>query len=394
MFDSLMALVSRSFGFRVVCAVLVCAGLLGLDLARRSGVTPQAQGAWPVAAQVPLDRPLVLTGQGHIPMPADTPAAHASSLLAMPATHPSAVMAFWFAGTRESAPDVQIAASHFDRATQQWSVTRFMVSRHVMGEQLGFGVRRVGNPVAWLDPQGKIHLFVVATGLGGWAAARIVHLRQSNEGQAFSDLSFEVVRVLPLSWAWNISFLVRNAPLMLQDGGMVLPVHFELGIKYPVALRFDAEGEFKGMVRISSRKHVLQPTLLMLDKSRWLALMRDQHIAGHVAVAQTLDGGQHWSDLPDLALINPDSSVAGVALAPGLQFFAHNSSPHSRQILDLSRSADGENWSLAQTLAQGAGMAEYSYPAMTWADDSLWVSYTDHRKQIAWQRFAWSGTTR
>ena len=51
---------------------------------------------------------------------------------------------------------------------------------------------------------------------------------------------------------------------------MVLPVHFELGIKYPVALRFDANGEFKGMVRISNRKHVLQPTLLMLDEFRWL----------------------------------------------------------------------------------------------------------------------------
>ena len=389
-----MAHVVRSFKLRLLLAILACSAVIALEWGRRPAPASTAQAVWPRAATVVPGSVLTRNGQGLIPMPADTLSAHASSLLALPVSRSASLVAFWFAGTRESAPDVQIAASYFDRATQQWSPTRFMVSRHVMGEQLGFGVRRVGNPVAWLDPQGKIHLFVVATGLGGWAAARIVHLRQSNEGQAFSDLSFEVVRVLPLSWAWNISFLVRNAPLMLQDGGMVLPVHFELGIKYPVALRFDAEGEFKGMVRMSSRKHVLQPTLLMLDKSRWLALMRDQHIAGHVAVAQTLDGGQHWSDLPDLALINPDSSVAGVALAPGLQFFAHNSSPHSRQILDLSRSADGENWSLAQTLAQGAGMAEYSYPAMTWADDSLWVSYTDHRKRIAWQRFSWSATVR
>lgn len=37
---------------------------------------------------------------------------------------------------------------------------------------------------------------------------------------------------------------------------MVLPVYFELGLKYPVALRFDAQGAFLGMVRMSTRKHV------------------------------------------------------------------------------------------------------------------------------------------
>ena len=394
MFDSLMTVLTRSFGLRLACGLLVCVGLLGLDMAQRSGVTPQAQAGWPVAANVLADRPLVRISQGRIPMPANTPAAHASSLLAMPATHPATVIAFWFAGTRESAPDVQIAASQFDRSTQQWSAPRFMVSRPVMSEQLGFSVRRVGNPVAWLDPQGKIHLFVVATGLGGWAAARIVHLRQSNEGHDFSDLSFDVERILPLSWLWNISFLVRTAPLALQDGGMVLPVHFELGIKYPVALRFDAYGEFKGMVRISNRKHVLQPALLAMNATHWLALMRDQRPDGKVAAAQTLDGGQHWTDLPDLALINPDSSVAGLALTPGNLFFVHNSSPHSRKVLDLSYSSDAQNWSLVETLAHSDGPAEYSYPAMTWADDSLWVSYTDHRKRIAWQRFSGSAPTR
>lgn len=327
-------------------------------------------------------------------MPANTPAAHASSLLAMPYAHPSALLAFWFAGTRESAADVQIAASRYDRATQQWSAARFVVNRHVMGDQLGFGVRRLGNPVAWLDNLGKIHLFVVATGLGGWAAARIVHLRQSNEGQDFSALSLEVVRVLPLSWLWNTSFLVRSAPLPLADGGMVLPAHFELGIKYPVALRFDASGGFTGMVRISSRQHLLQPTLLPVSASHWLALMRDQRPAGKVTVAQTTDGGQHWVDLPDLALDNPDASVAALAVAPGRMFLAHNSSPRSRAALDLSSSGDGQAWTLAQELAHGAGSSEYSYPALAWADGSVWVSYTDQRRSIAWQRFSLSAGAR
>lgn len=383
-------MLAHSLGLRVACAGVACCVVLSLDMARRAPVPPPPSAVWPTGVNVPADSLLVVKAHGKIPVPAHTPAAHASSLLTLPASHPAALLAFWFAGRRESAADVQIAAAQFDRATQQWSAARFVVNRHAVGAQLGFGVRRLGNPVAWLDGQGRVHLFVVATGLGGWAAARIVHLRQSNQDQDFSALSFEVVRALPLSWLWNTSFLVRTAPLPLKDGGMVLPVHFELGIKYPFALRFDANGEFRGMARISSRKHLLQPTLLMASESHWLALMRNQRPAGKIAVAQTLDGGQTWTDLPDLALHNPDSSVAGLALAPGRMLLAHNSSPRARTALDLSASADGRDWVLAQVLAHGSGSVEYSYPALTWADDSLWLSYTDQRRVIAWQRFSFS----
>jgi hypothetical protein len=42
-------------------------------------------------------------------------------------------------------------------------------------------------------------------------------------------------------------------------------------------------------------------------------------------------------------------------------------------------------------LEQGTDADEYSYPSMAWADGHLWVSYTDHRTRIAWQRFALRG---
>ncbi|MFZ4478366.1 MAG: exo-alpha-sialidase [Rhodoferax sp.] len=385
---------ARSPGFRIAFISVVCGTLLLLDRLPRAPRPPDPVAVWPAGVKLPAEPVLLARSGGKIPAPINTPAAHASSLVAMPAEHPSVLLAFWFSGARESAADVQIAASHFDRATRQWSAARFVLNRHAMAEQLGFGLRRLGNPVAWCDSRGRIHLFVVATGLGGWASSRIVHLLQSNSGQDFAGLSFEVERVLPLSWLWNNSFLVRTAPLPLKDEGMVLPVHFEMGIKYPVALRFDARGEFLGMVRISTRKHLLQPTLLMEADTRWLALMRDQRVDGRVAVAQTVDGGRNWTDLPDLALHNPDSSVAGLALAPGRMLLAHNPLPKARTRLDLSASIDGRNWVRAHTLAQGAGSAEYSYPALAWADQSLWVSYTDQRQAIAWQRFSYSETRR
>lgn len=388
MFDAVDAAIRRSVYGRWVAGLAACAALVAWDVSHRGHSPTEARAAWVMPQGGTNAQAWVNDGQGLIPMPANTPAAHASSLVAMPKGSPSELSAFWFAGARESAPDVQIAASQFDRTTQQWSKATFVVNRDDMAAQLGFGVRRLGNPVSWVDAQGRTHLFVVATGLGGWAAARIAHLRQREPSSALAINSFEVLRPLPLSWLWNTSFLVRAAPMALQDGGMVLPVHFELGIKYPVALRFDASGDFQGMVRMSRRTHVLQPTLLPMTDAHWLALMRDQRPNGKVTAVETRDGGLSWVDLPDLTLDNPDASVAGLAVAPGQMLLAHNSSPHSRTTLDLSRSSAGESWTLMQRLAHGETPAEFSYPAVAWAEGHVWTSYTDRRQKIAWQRFA------
>jgi predicted neuraminidase len=376
----------RAYFQRLAGILVVCSALLGLDAWLRPPTPSEARGRWPVEEALAGDV-LHLRDSGQIPMPPMAPAAHASSLLAMPPNQPDALLAFWFAGSRESGPDVQIAAAAFQRASQHWSDARFVVNRHEAGTELDFGLRRLGNPVAWRDAHGRIHLFVVATGLGGWAAGRILHLRQADEGGSFETLTFEPLRVLPLSWLWNTSHLVRAMPLPLRDGGMVLPAYFELGAKYPVALRFDASGEFVSMVHMSRRRFLLQPTLLMRSEVDWLALMRDNSHERTLRAVGTRDGGEHWEDLPDASLHNPDASVAGLALQPGLMFLAHNPRPDTRAVLALSVSRDGVQWQQQMVLAQGDAPAEYSYPAMTWADGSLWVSYTDQRRGIAWQRF-------
>ena len=360
---------------------------MALDLAQRAALPPVASAAVPVVAVEQNTDNLVEEDRGTIPMPDGLAAAHASTLLAMPTNHAAALTAFWFAGDRESAANVQIAASQFDRATLQWTAARLVVDRFAMGQQVGFGLRRLGNPVAWADGSGRMHLFVVATGWGGWAASRVLHLRQSSAGSSLAELVFEPVRVLPLSWLWNTSYLVRNAPLQLEDGGMVLPVYFELGTKYPVALRFDHDGAFLGQTRMSRRTHLLQPTVVAQSAQQWLAFMRDVRPNGKIGVAQTMDGGQHWADLPDLALDNPDAAVAAIGAGDGSVLLVHNPSVNSRSALDLSRSADGLQWARVKTLEQGAPPAEFSYPAMAWADGNLWVTYTAGRKRIAWQRF-------
>lgn len=384
------------------CAALAIAGLLGLaDAARRADPGPalahaSAQIQVNGSAQSPGEAPLTSghwerVGQGHIPMPPGVPAAHASALVALPAAHPSALLAFWFAGDRESAPNVQIAMSSLDRATGSWSPARMVVDRWEVAQQLGFGIRRLGNPVAWVDGQGQVHLFVVATGLGGWAAGRVLHLQQSAP-TAQMPWAWRAKAVLPLSWLWNTSYLVRTAPLPLADGGMVLPVYFELARKYPVAVRLDAQGVLLGMVPISTQGQMLQPALLATGERDWLALMRDGGPEGRIRAARSVDGGAHWSDAGDLPLDNPNASVA--TLTAGAQhLLVYNPRQIGRHDLRMASSADGRLWSTVLDLENGPLGHEYSYPAMAMADGQLWVSYTDQRQSIAWQRFTWVGAS-
>ena len=378
--------------------VLGIAGVLCLaDTARRAQrvparAQPQVHIQGMVSDQPPGEAAMAgghweRVGQGHIPMPQGVPAAHASALVTLPTTHPSALLAFWFAGDRESAPNVQIVMSALDRKSGTWSVPRMVVDRWDVAAQLGFGVRRLGNPVAWLDRQGQVHLFVVATGLGGWAAGRVVHL-QHTAASTEAPWAWKAVAVLPLSWLWNTSYLVRTAPLPLSDGGMVLPAYFELGRKYPVALRLDAQGGLWDVAPVSSRGHLLQPALLAMGERDWLALMRDGGPGGRIRLARTRDGGEQWADAGDLPLDNPDASVATLT-AGGQHLLVYNPQKSGRNRLRMASSADGTRWSDLVDLENGPPGHEYSYPAMAMVDGQLWVSYTDQRQSIAWQRFAW-----
>jgi predicted neuraminidase len=278
------------------------------------------------------------------------------------------------------------------RAQEAWSKPVTVVDRTQMGQLLGLGLRRLGNPVVWRDGQGRVHLFVVATGWGGWAASRVLHLRQREISTAFDGSAFEPVGLLPLSWLWNTSYLVRNAPMALQDGGAVLPVHFELGSKVPAAVRLRPDGGFAGVTRLSNNDYWLQPALLAPEPTRWLALMRDERHGGRIGVAQSADAGAHWADLPDLDQPNPDAAVATLQLSPQQMLLAHNPIESGRNVLALSHSSNGLQWTPVATLEQGSSEAEFSYPAMAWVDGALWVTYTVERQTLSWQKLVPTGS--
>jgi predicted neuraminidase len=311
-----------------------------------------------------------------IDMPAGAPAAHASALAVLPGDE---MLAFWFAGSRESGPDVQIYASRWSKG--DWGPAWPVASRASLGAGLGFAVRRIGNPAAWLARDGKVNLFVVATGLGGWAASRVVHLVSSDVGE-----TFEVRRVLPMSPLFNTSVLVRTSPVGLSDGGWWLPAHFELGNKYPLIMSFDPRGQPRWIARIGERTTTLQPAVVAVSRTEVRAWMRDISEQRRVQQAISRDGGESWEDLPPMDLPNENSSVAALKLRGGGYVLLHNAGRDdngARNVLRLSVSDDARKWSPAFDVVAGRPLEEFSYPSVQQVGDELHVTFTHHRRAIA-----------
>jgi predicted neuraminidase len=388
---------------RLGLVLLLVVALCDVGLRYQSLPSPAVAAVVPdVSTEAQACASFRIVREGLIPMPEGVPAAHASSLVAFPTSHPlnsqKALVAFWFAGTRESGADVQIASSTFDRNAQAWDAPQWVVNRHAVGKDLGIQIRRIGNPVAWADATGRLHLFVVATGLGGWAASRVVHLTEQ------TPMQFKVVRTLPLTAlvpAFNTSTLVRTVPLALNDGGAVLPLYFEIGIKYGVAVRLNAQGEMQSITRITQRRDVLQPTLVAHSPTHWSAFMRDYSPTEMVAHSETFDAGAHWQDVGNLSLSNPGASIAALHLSSGGLMLAHNPAGRGREVLLLSTSANQPLSWTTRTLIDGVKADEYSYPTLIEVPQGfanqpthpdVWLSYTHMRKSIAFKQLRCVGS--
>ncbi|NGZ85288.1 sialidase family protein [Duganella aceris] len=314
-----------------------------------------------------------------IPMPKGVPSAHASALASLP--HGD-LIAFWWAGSRESGPDVKVYASRWSEGkwSEQWEVA----SRESLGKVLGHGVRRIGNPVAWTAADGTVHLYVVATGLGGWAASRVVQMESHDEGA-----SFQVRRLLPMSPVFNTSVLVRAAPVGLADGGWWLPIYFEIGYKYPMLMSFNAQGEPQRLARIGSRKRSLQPTLVPVSATEVRAWMRDNGADKRIQQAVSRDGGQSWEDLGASSMSNQGTSLAVLRLSSGSLVMLRNhgdTRETQRSSLSLWLSNDAQNWTQLADIVNGQPGDEFSYPAMFQVGDELHITYTYQRRAIAHHR--------
>lgn len=261
---------------------------------------------------------------------------HAASLVEL---GDGRIRAFWFEGSREGAPDVEIRSAVFDPAKGQWSDASSSANREGTQHGLLRYVKKLGNPVAVRASDGTLWLYYVTVSLGGWAGSSITAIASKDDGATWSS-----PRRLVTSPFINISTLVKGTPYFYSDGSIGLPVYHEFIGKFGELLRISGSGDIIDKQRLSSGKFAIQPVMLIKNPQQAIVVMRNSAADPRRVIATaTDDAGLHWSVPAKTALPNPDAAVAGTVLHNGRILLALNNTEAGRDALSLVISGDGGN---------------------------------------------------
>jgi len=305
------------------------------------------------------------------------PQCHASTIAEIA---PGKLVAAWFGGTRERAPDVGIWVS-------KWEDGRWTTSVEVANGVQADGTRLpTWNPVLFFPPGGPLHLFykVGPSPSGWWGMTRT----SSDGGKTWSE-----ARRL----AEGVIGPVKNKPVRLQDGTWISGSSVEgtpTGWRVQMEISRDAGKTWQiiGPVEKGPKNaelDAIQPSILTYPDGRLQALCRTRN--GVIGSTWSRDHGRTWSPLEKTKLPNPNSGIDAVTLADGRQLLVYNHSappPETpakavRYPLDVAISSDGVEWHHVLTLEDKPVGNGYAYPAVIQTSDGLvHITYTWDRVRI------------
>lgn len=358
-----------------------------------SEVISQEESPEPVEASKPLKVSKHSAPIKSAPIPAslkmdwlpDTgaPSVHAASLIAI---KDGAVRAFWFAGSREGAPDVVINTAVFDPQAARWSAPTLVMDRVSAEKGLSRYIAKLGNPVPARMADGRIQLFFVTVSIGGWAGSSISSVISDDEGLTWSGPQRLITSPLI-----NLSTLVKSPPLLFSDGRMGLPVYHEWIGRFGEFLRIEAN-QVIDKRRMSSGRGAIQPVVFVdgvQDASAFFRQTRSSSQAKQIPVSETKDAGQSWTTSTDLEIPNPNSAVAALTLANGTRLMVLNNIEAGRyRLVMVMRESNSPQWKVIEVLEDDESLAndqrrEFSYPYLISANgEDAHLAYTWDRKKI------------
>ncbi len=301
-----------------------------------------------------------------------TPECHASTIVETPA----GLVAAWFGGQHEKAPDVGIWVAR--QVDGQWSKPVEVVDG-VQSADLRYPC---WNPVLFLPQSGPLLLFYkVGPSPSQWWGMLVT---SDDCGKSWS-----APRKLGTDGAiGHLLGPVKNKPVQLPDGSILCPsssehqgwrVHFErtsdLGKTWEVI----------GPIHDGVEFGAIQPSILRYGDGRLQVLCRSRQ--GVIVQSWSSDGGQAWSEVTATELPNPNAGTDAVTLRDGRQLLVYNHTtrrgefPSGRAMLNVAISRDGIDWRPVLTLERQQG--EYSYPAVIQTQDGqVHITYTFRRQSI------------
>ena len=297
--------------------------------------------------------------------------------------HDDTLTAFWYGGTREGARDVAIYQARLVGDT--WGTPKPVVKRKQMKSELNRHVRKIGNPIVYRHPDGRLWLFFVTVSVGGWAGSSISLAESTDNGETWSR-----ARRLVTSPFFNLSTLVKGSAFRYADGTIGLPVYHEFLGKFGEMLRIDQDGRILDKTRVTSGRHALQPEIAVVGAEKAVGLLRYAGEAPRrVLYMISVDAGRTWSQPQKIPLPNPDSAVEVMALGEDRLVGVVNDIEEARWRLVLVVSDNlGKDWRTVKVLEQQQDASDvnryqFSYPWMLRTNDGdFHVLYTWNRTRI------------
>jgi predicted neuraminidase len=310
-------------------------------------------------------------------LPGTPAASHASTLVEL---KNGDLLAAWFTGAGEGAPDVTIHAARF--TSGGWSAPVELARAN--------GVP-CWNPVLFHTADGRLWLYYkYGSSPRTWAGAR---KWSDDEGRTWSAAE---------SLPQGILGPIKDKPLVLSDGTIVSGSSVESGTwtawierstdggkswtKFgPIGLPKTPETLTDQHSLVHVVTGIIQPAVVQLNGPHLRFYARTKSRAAKITASDSLDAGKTWSAPHFIDLPNPNSGIDAVRLRDGRIVLVFNDSPDNRTPLNLAISSDGEHFSVFKTLECAPG--EYSYPAVIQArNGDLLITYTWRRETIKFVR--------
>jgi predicted neuraminidase len=319
----------------------------------------------------------------------DTGAAsvHAASLIAL---KDGSIRAFWFAGSREGAPDVVINSAVYDSKSGTWGAPVVVMDRIAAEKGLSRYIAKLGNPVPSRSADGRLQLFFVTVSIGGWAGSSISTMSSDDEGISWSRPH----RLITSPFA-NLSTLVKSPTIHFADGRLGLPAYHEWIGRFGEFLRIESDNVIDKR-RMSSGRGAIQPIIFndgAQQASAYFRQTRSGDQLKQIPMSETNNAGQTWSVISDTEIPNPNSAIAALTLVNGTRLLVLNNLEAGRHRLvlmlaDPVASDKAKQWRVLQVLEDdealpGEQRREFSYPYLiTDHGNDAHLVYTWDRKKI------------
>jgi len=290
------------------------------------------------------------------------PSCHASTITETK----DGLIAAWFGGTEERAPDVCIYSSIF--LNGHWEIPA-KVADGVQSDKK----YPCWNPVLFTKDNGEIVLYYKVgpsprTWWGLFKTSKDNGRTWSTESRIPDDLLGPI----------------KNKPVRLPNGRLLYPSSVEDAQKWMIHLESSDQNinDWKKITIDNNNYNSIQPSLLFYRKGKMQLLCRSRN--KNINEAWSKDNGMTWSPLSPTQLPNNNSGIDAVTLADQRQLLVFNPIVKGRYELAVAVSGDGIHWDGAVLLENDPKPeAEYSYPAVIQTKDGMvHISYTWNRNLI------------